>query len=231
MIFAFISICIHSKAQDSNEPELKQAYCSTEILNLSPSVLAQTQAQYNDFIDTELIRNPHTYCYGSEYCNNNVYVIIDLLYRQGVDLTDVNVVFLLPKLGHKQFVPKHKIDKFKQASLSGDFEGSNSIWGFHVIIEENGRILDLDYSDELHMAHALTYFEEMFPEVTDVPEEITSDTTLNWRDLRFKKVPALTYQKKYNAQQSSLNRDVLNYFITSNAYLTVSAKRYTDRHR
>jgi len=104
--------------------------------------------------------------YHENRCALNSHKLVNRLIDEGMPAEKVNVVYLLYEGYQGRDVPiPRQADLYPQRARSGR---SHVMWPRHVVVEVDGKILDLDYKPE--PVPAREYFKAMFPRSRMNPE-------------------------------------------------------------
>jgi hypothetical protein len=124
-------------------------------------------------------------------CGSNVWHLLSRLDRAGVDLSGAHVLYLFRMKEHEALLAPDNLRRL-HPSFARFGLGSLSVpWLFHVCLEYQGRILDLDYGHSPQAVSTRDYFASMF----------SSELS----DLSFRSIPAVDYLREYDAQDPSRN--------------------------
>lgn len=92
---------------------------------------------------------PESHCgYQSGHCSSNVFPLLSAMKHLGLDEKKANVLYIYPNRIFDELQPQMG-------------RGSDKRWRFHVVVEYEGEILDLDYAKQTPSVIA-TYFQDMF---------------------------------------------------------------------
>ena len=87
--------------------------------------------------------------YTTLWCPSNVFNLLRRLDQAGVDLSKANVWYILPKSSTKQAGENVVHPKLAR--------GGPTEWSFHVVVEVQGRVLDLDFTDHPRVVSKAEY--------------------------------------------------------------------------
>ncbi len=136
-----------------------------ECLN---SVLEKTTTFGQKEMDKRFHKLYH-YCsfYGSGFCRSNVYFLLEeikKLYPQ-IDLSDFKVLYLTTenRINRETQKAKFYVKDAREGRSKSDVK-SHPItgWIYHFILEYNGRIYDLDYTNQISSIAKSTYIKNFF---------------------------------------------------------------------
>jgi hypothetical protein len=121
--------------------------------------------------------------YKSLWCPTNVFNLLRRLDEASVDLSGAKVWYIIP--------PEHGAASVihPRAARSGD-DGPVSEWGFHVVVELEGRILDLDFTSRPDVESIVDYAAVMWHKG---PLAVATDG----QPLLVREIPALDYLTHY----------------------------------
>jgi hypothetical protein len=122
--------------------------------------------------------------YQSLWCPTNIFNLLKRLQQAGVDLSDAKVWYILPTADGSEGVIRPRV-----ARPQDDGRPVRE-WSFHVVLEINGRILDLDFTSRPDVVSALSYAAAMWEKG---PMAISQKT----EPLYVRRIPARTYLSQY----------------------------------
>ncbi len=151
----------------------------------------------------ELIRNPYlrTRTYKLGQCSTNCTKLLDIAATRGIDLSKTNILIIVK--GNKPVSFKTLYAKEHVLYPIRNLQPIVGGWAYHVVIETQGRIIDLDY-DSLTQFNAVDqYFPHMF---TSFLKRISHQRNDGLANVYVREVPALRYieAEEHNSLVASL---------------------------
>jgi hypothetical protein len=210
--FAFSPSFAHAKTPKRRPPPVAKKVVASKLpvalpasranstLILPPGLIALTSSNSLDdklnailkFVsDNEAQKHGWPANYKSLWCPTNVFNLLRRLEQAQVDLSRAQVWYMVPQdsiqtAGDKNLRPK--------AARSGT-AGAVNEWSFHVVIQIEGRILDLDYTDRPEVATVPAYAAAMWQKGPLVvkPDE---------QPVFVRVIPAADYLNRYSGNYS-----------------------------
>ena len=168
---------------------------TNSTLILPPGLIALTNSNSLDdklnavlkFVsDNEAQKHGWPANYKSLWCPTNVFNLLRRLEQAQVDFSRAKVWYIVPSDATQNLHPK--------AARSGT-AGAVNEWSFHVVIEIDGRILDLDYTDRPEVASLPAYAAAMWQKG---PLVVKPDQ----QPLYVREIPAADYLNRYSGNYS-----------------------------
>jgi hypothetical protein len=124
--------------------------------------------------------------YTALWCPTNVFNLLRRLDEAKVDLTNARVLYVLP-----DYYAIHKgLSTIRPRAARVGRDGPINEWTFHVILEIDKKILDLDFTNTPQITPVDDYYAQMFgkgPKATQVSKQT----------LYLRSIPALDYLRSY----------------------------------
>lgn len=147
--------------------------------------------------------------YASGFCCVNVRDLLAKMTAEGVDLADAKVLYILNDLHRGSLESSRKKRTLKPVSARKE-ESNYWGWTFHVVLEKNGLIYDLDFTHKPEALSVPEYFTKMF-----VGKNLKYNPI---ETITMREIPAHEYLNEYSEQPNGDRNADYYRFNSENRY-------------